>query len=888
MLKRSLTELAAESIFSSRALAAVLRSRLLSSALDLDSVKRLAALCRRALAEDLDTMHARRFRLNDLGRAFDAWWPDGFFESGKIPLLDELFDQLMMRNGDFLQYRVEQVQAYARMALGVEPTLLAGWHLAQWMHANSMALPHDVKRVVDCQLPFYAPPPSSSKHYAEGHVHIGGISFDGLILMGRLSDDVHDESYGEFLKLRQIALALIDMPSVSADGLCDLRRSCRLILTDAELNDGADKIDWQLLLDLHAGATSVGSDWLRAQLARSMLANDWTTGWRWYVTWLWYVYQDEATPAYTREVIYFLFASLMQIRRKVIMDGRGLTRFTRSYYNSSLRKGSSGLVALQDSVRRLFVGRYDWAEVKIKPDDFTPQGVAEFARAIAQHSAVAVSNFGGKLSDVAVRNYVEQLERWHFCAHFLRRQEFAVNRASLWTQAERFLDQLAKESGWNLSEFLEGHLNVDYRFQPGRWLRGLDIAGDENAVRSEVFAPVLRWLRRGLLSRPFGEQGSTGFHLSVHAGEDYPHPLSGLRHVDETVLFCGMRSGDRIGHGLALGIEPAAWVARQGDMILPVAEHLDNLVWAWHYACELSPRLELATQIIPRLERRIARFAREVPWLRSETGLEDERERRQPAELPVLPTPDTLYRAWALRRNCYLQFMANYEVGLVDEKLEAAAPDHDRLRDVLRRSRKSDGTQPHPHALAAEEIYFRRESARIDNKERCVLVRQPANDICGHGEGGAGSDTTLMYDYETAADLSFMCAVQDYLLDKYDRMGLIIEANPSSNVSIGHMETHSDHPIFRWYPPNEGCLEKGAQCNRFGLRRGPIKVLVNTDDPGIFPTTLRTEFALLGEAAIDLGHSQTSVEAWLDRLRQFGLDEFCRNHLPIFERENEQ
>jgi biotin operon repressor len=60
-------------------------------------------------------------------------------------------------------------------------------------------------------------------------------------------------------------------------------------------------------------------------------------------------------------------------------------------------------------------------------------------------------------------------------------------------------------------------------------------------------------------------------------------------------------------------------------------------------------------------------------------------------------------------------------------------------------------------------------------------------------------------------------------------------------------------------------------------------VLVNTDAPGIMPTTLRTEFSLLGEAALDLGYSRTCVEAWLERLREFGLDEFNRNHLPISE-----
>ncbi|MEE2577547.1 hypothetical protein, partial [Pseudomonas aeruginosa] len=80
---------------------------------------------------------------------------------------------------------------------------------------------------------------------------------------------------------------------------------------------------------------------------------------------------------------------------------------------------------------------------------------------------------------------------------------------------------------------------------------------------------------------------------------------------------------------------------------------------------------------------------------------------------------------------------------------------------------------------------------------------------------------------------------------------------------------YEDHPIFRWNPPDESVLEQGARHNRFGLRRGPIRVTVNTDDPGVIPTTLRTEYALLLEASCALGISRTCAEEWLERLRVY-------------------
>ena len=862
MLKRSLTELATGAVFSSDALTRRLLAYLRHSTSPVDD-RVLARECRAALAADLDRSHPHRFRLNDLRRAFDIWWPDRLFIDGKWALFDELFDQLMLRNGDFLQYRDDKVQAYARLAADVEPTLLAGWHIAGWA-LQAESLPHDVARVVDSQLPFFAPPPRPNRHYAEGHVHLGGIHFDALALLGNLGGELSTQFSDQFAPLRELTTILLtaDLRKGVSESAQEqsFRARCIRALSDNELRNKIDHIDWSLQFEQHRLDHEVGPAWLKAQLANAMLAGDQGRAWRWLVVFLWYSYRHPANGEYVRVTIFYLLASLMQFRRKLIMDGQGLTRFTQVYYNSELRRKVDRDASMQDVVARMFAGKKDLAEIKISPEAFSAGLIAHVAEAVARNSGVVAPVYGMELPSAAVPAYIEQLERWHFCIHFLRREQYVKGRRQLWEDADRFAEALSREAGWNLDEFLGGHINPNYRFYPGRWLRGLDVAGDENLVRSEVFAPVLRWLRRGLLGRPPGEQGSAGFHLSVHAGEDYAHPLSGLRHVDETVRFCEMRSGDRLGHGLALGIEPAAWVARHGDMILPVDEHLDNLVWAWYHACAMSARVPLATQIIPRLERRIAQFLPCVSWGGGR----------------LHAAPQSLHAAWELRRNCHYQLLSN-PAPISDSKLDAAVPDYDRLMDG------KDAADGSP-----ERIYFQyqlHQQAKDPTKPpRHVLVRQPAGEGDIMVDAPTAQDSALLHDFETAEDLEFMCALQDHLLNKYDAMGLIIEANPSSNVYIARLENHSEHPIFRWYPPNESCLAPGAQWNRFGLRRGPIKVLVNTDDPGIMPTTLRTEFALLGEAALDLGYSRTCVEAWQERLREFGLDEFNRNHLPIFEK----
>jgi len=857
MLKRSLTELTTGAVFASETLAACLLADLRQQAPLFDD-KSLPADCRSALVRDLDRLYPHRFRLNDLRRAADIWWPDSLFVDGKWPLFDELFDQLMLRNGDFIQYRQDKVQAYARLAADVDPTLLAGWHIAG-RALDGELLAHDVARVVDNQLPFYAPPPRPNRQFAEGHVHLGGIHFEALALLGNLGEELSAEFSSRFSSLRELTMLLLKAGPEKVeneDGKQEgFRETCMRTLSGTELRNKADHIDWGLQFDKNRMASEIGEAWLKARLASAMLAGDQARAWRWLIVFLWYRFRHPAGTDHVRIAILYLLGSLMQLRRSMIMDGQGLTRFTHTYYGNKLRSAVDYQAKMKDVVARMFVGKQDFAEIKISPDALSAGLIAAFAKAVASHAGVVGPEFGAKLPSLAVHSYVEQLERWHFCIHFLRREKYVSSRRLLWDDADKFAHALSSEVGWNLDEFLGGHLNPNYRFYPGRWLRGLDVAGDENLVRSEVFAPVLRWLRRGFLPRPPGEEGSAGFHLSVHAGEDYAHPLSGLRNVDETVRFCDMRHGDRIGHGLALGIDAAKWVGRHGDMILPVDEHLDNLVWAWHHACDMSAGLPLAAQLIARLERRIAQFLPHATW--------------NPGR--VSASPQDLHTAWQLRRNCHYQ-IKNNPTRIFDSKLREAAPDYDRL--ML-------GQQGAPGS--PERLYFQYHEQRKPTRLPNVLISQPAGEPSLHSEPQTVHGSLLLRDFETAEDLEFMCALQDYLLNKYDAMGLVIEANPSSNVYIARLENHSEHPIFRWYPPNESCLAPGAQWNRFGLRRGPIKVLVNTDDPGIMPTTLRTEFSLLGEAAVDLGYSSTCVEAWLERLRKFGLDEFNRNHLPIFE-----
>jgi hypothetical protein len=111
------------------------------------------------------------------------------------------------------------------------------------------------------------------------------------------------------------------------------------------------------------------------------------------------------------------------------------------------------------------------------------------------------------------------------------------------------------------------------------FFRGLDVANLEREIPGWVFAPIFREFRKRLEltigHRPYFRQ----LHLTAHLGEDFLHPISGLRRIDEGLEYFEMRTGDRIGHAIALGLDLEEWAKRyKGSKItVPLDEHLDDL-----------------------------------------------------------------------------------------------------------------------------------------------------------------------------------------------------------------------------------------------------------------------------------------------------------------------
>ena len=111
--------------------------------------------------------------------------------------------------------------------------------------------------------------------------------------------------------------------------------------------------------------------------------------------------------------------------------------------------------------------------------------------------------------------------------------------------------------------------------------------------------------------------------------------------------------------------------------------------------------------------------------------------------------------------------------------------------------------------------------------------------------------------------LAMVTKVQSLLRQRFARLPLCIEANPTSNLLIGG---YTDY----------GALPYAA------FTDAGLAVSINTDDPGLFCTTLPGEFSALYHAWCARTGSHRAAVQWLeDRLRDAKSSTFLGAHVPI-------
>lgn len=367
----------------------------------------------------------------------------------------------------------------------------------------------------------------------------------------------------------------------------------------------------------------------------------------------------------------------------------------------------------------------------------------------------------------------------------------------------------------------------------GRRLRGVDACSSEEGCRPEVFACAFRVLKNHIVSDGYGKK-MPQLRLSYHVGEDNQDVLDGLRAIDEALYFLNMGNGDRLGHATMLGVNASEWYQKNDYMIsIRRQDYLDNVVWL--YQRIVYYQLSNQNDLLEYLEREFRLFFESI----YREALDKEYNDRNLKEFDI----HNYYAAWELRGDD----PEYYKQGFYDQQLRKSTiwGDYGINSLVSKENRYIEKAALLYHAY--HYSHFVREAGKEP-----IVRKIPLHMIHGIQE------------------------IQKKMMKKIARRGISIETNPSSNVLIGGL-TYGSHPIVAFY--NKGLTEEPSM-------REPcaqINSSINTDDSGVFMTSLSNEYALMAKALESLldeegnrVYKKDMVYDWINRIRKMGNEQSFR------------
>ncbi len=357
---------------------------------------------------------------------------------------------------------------------------------------------------------------------------------------------------------------------------------------------------------------------------------------------------------------------------------------------------------------------------------------------------------------------------------------------------------------------------------------GIDACSQEIGCRPEVFAPMYRFLSKHMAENIEGLRDSNVRQLrkTYHVGEDFLDVADGLRAIDEAVHFLDLQCGDRIGHGTVLGIDVKKWYCiKQNTILLPKQDYLDNVVWLYHKLAEYE--ISGMDNLRVALEKEFERCFSEI-YLHMEDGNIREHLRGD---------IHTYYEAWKLRGDEPQLYYKGYF-------------DRNEMLD-----RRWFLNEKYPELFGNRN---RREIAGL-----YYLYHYDYNVRCN------GKAVTQVY--ITPSQVEGICLIQKAMQKEFAAYGIGIETNPSSNFAISTMQGYDEHPIVVLY--NNGLTEDTEKIS--GCPQ--VNVSINTDDKGVFHTSLENEYALMAcamekveDSRGDPLYNRQMVYQWIDHIRELG------------------
>ena len=272
---------------------------------------------------------------------------------------------------------------------------------------------------------------------------------------------------------------------------------------------------------------------------------------------------------------------------------------------------------------------------------------------------------------------------------------------------------------------------------------GVDAAASELDTGPEVFAPAFRYLRiKGVK------------HFTYHVGEDFRHLISGLRAIAEAISFLELQRGDRLGHCVAVGIDPSLWMKRiHGECFMSQGELLDDLVFVWELIRQGLGKCLCNAQLS--VESRIQELCHEIYG-------EDY-------------TPLELSKAWKLRKYDPYDYMRDYTACSRYFKVERG-----KERDEV--------------------------NAKFEDKTLSAIMQKYHASTDGiYKSCRINYDMKIKVNVGDILPMELVEEIQRILLADIVRKGIVIEAMPSSNLRIGYYKTMEEYHLTKWINGEVDC-----------------------------------------------------------------------------------
>ncbi len=368
---------------------------------------------------------------------------------------------------------------------------------------------------------------------------------------------------------------------------------------------------------------------------------------------------------------------------------------------------------------------------------------------------------------------------------------------------------------------------------------GIDACANEIGCRPEVFAPAFRKIRHNKLAvenrlQSVGTEVLPSLRITYHVGEDFLDITDGLRAIDEAICFFELECGDRLGHAIALGLDPEMWYSSKNyTLVLPKQDLMDNMAWLMN---------KMHTFNI------------------YERSAEDEIQSvfRKCYEEVILDTVDVEEQLFSVDIHKYYDSML---LRGNDPMLYAKMPSVKEYNDFRHWMKEEVDLYPWRAWIGAKNFSDWTSNRLCHYYHYNYYVKQ---------KGSEQTEYQLPYSM-----INVVQKIQKKMQHKVASLNLGIETNPSSNYLISTFRDYCKHPIFSFN--DSGLYDKPDNPHLF--------VSINTDDLGVFDTSLENEYALMAAALENYNEyvppekqvSPEKIYNWLDHIRQMGCDQSFRH-----------